>query len=101
MAGPHSNQMTNPYIRSGMDDEGRAWIEVEDTELFDFVEDFLIEDHGLEYLGVRTHDEPGRATCHTMVFDGDLLPKLRTALALIDPQRIHEIYLINNPDPAG
>ena len=92
--------MTKPYIRSGMDEEGRAWVEVEDTELYDFVEDFLTEDHDLEHLWVGTHDEPGRATCYTMVFEGDLLPRIRTALALIDAERIHEIYLINNPDRA-
>lgn len=81
-----------------MDEEGRAWVEVDDTELFDFVEDLLIEDHDLDYLWVGTREEPGCPTCYTMTFEGDLLSKIQAALATIDATQAHEIYVLNNPE---
>jgi hypothetical protein len=84
-----------------MNEFGQAWVTVDDTELFDFVEDYLIESHGLEYVDVVVKDEPAKPSSYTMRFAGDLMSRIEAALAQLNPKEIHEIFLINNPNRPG
>ncbi|MBU1220431.1 hypothetical protein KKF34_06195 [Myxococcota bacterium] len=87
-----------PHIETGTDNDGHALVRVEDTELFDFVEDFLNEQHDLEYLWVLPEENGRSPTSYTLAYPIELLPKVEAALSLLDPREVHEIYLINNPD---
>lgn len=85
-----------PHVSIGDNDAGQVLVTVEDTELFDFVEDVLTEDHHLEYLHVV--ETSGSPPSYIMTFPGDLRPRIEAALAALDPARLREIYLINNPE---
>jgi hypothetical protein len=87
--------MRLPHIEVSRDDAGRVLVTVEDTELFDFIEDHLTEDGELEYLWIRQTDEAGR--CHEMTFPADVAAKVEAALAKLKPSEIEKIFALNNP----
>ena len=86
--------MNLPHISTGIDENGRMWVQVEDTELFDCVED-LLEEHDIDYLWVLPQKDPVR---YTMTFEDGSESKVRAALSLLDPEEVHRIYLINNSE---
>ena len=86
-----------PHIRVGVDQSGHAWVEVEDWELFDNVEDYLIEKHGLIYLWMNTVEATGQPSATTMTFEGSQLGKIKRVLSKLDEREIEKIFQVNNP----
>lgn len=89
---------TLPHIQSGSDSTGRAWVQVDDTELCDYVEDVLLEQFGLEPLQIHVSEVANGPSRYTMTFPGQSMPRILDALSTLDPERVHEIFLLNNPD---
>lgn len=77
--------------------DGCVALEVEDWELLDFIEDYLNETVGLEYdARVPLGGSPER---HRLVFPkGTALVDVSAAVAALDPDKLHLIFLLNNPE---
>jgi hypothetical protein len=72
-------------------------MEVEDTELYDFVEDYLVEKCDIEPEGVTSLDR-GALCVHTMSFCKDIsIQALHEALLDLDPREVERIFKLNNP----
>jgi len=88
--------MNLPHIKYGTNDEGKFFVSVEDTELFDYVDDYLTEECSIEYEHVISSENNG-IPVHTM-----LLSKktnsivLETVLNNLSVVEIEKIYKINN-----
>jgi len=83
-----------------MDQSGHAWVEVEDWELFDNVEDYLTEKHGLVCGGIKTVENPRGTSVTTMTFEGSKIRKIKRVLSKLDEREIVTIFRVNNPkDP--
>ncbi len=88
--------MLLPHIRLWVGEDGRVRLEVEDDELFDFVDDFLCEQGDLEFEWVEVAERSG-LNVHTMVFPTGL--GKATVQALLDglsPDEIESIFELNN-----
>src|SRR4051794_21630506 len=84
-----------PHIRCG-EEGGRVIVQIDDDELFDFVDDYLTEHSDLECETVRFSDSV--ETTNTMLFRvGTLRHKVEAALRKLDPLEVERIYRINNP----
>lgn len=84
-----------PYISIGLSDE---WciVVVEDSELFDFVDDFLTEECDLECEFLKFEDRHG-GQIGTMYFPLDLtLAAIEQSLLKLSPEEIERIYKLNN-----
>ena len=92
--------MSLEHIPTGIDERGQAWVQVDDAELFDYVEDVLVEQHDLQHLWCHSSNDSGRSS-FTMTFHGDLMPRIQAALASLDPEEIRRIYLLNNPESSA
>lgn len=89
--------MDLPHISINRDSDGRVTVEVEDTELYDFVEDHLIEVCNLEFVGA-TSSNRGSLCVYTMFFPKDIaIETLQDALQKIDPEEVVRIFKLNNP----
>ncbi len=88
--------MKLPHIKVDQDNEGITKIEVEDTELFDFIEDYLTEDCDIEYDYMEM-SKRNTLTVYTMFFSKNF-PKeaIEAALAKLEPDQIENIFRINN-----
>lgn len=94
----------HPSIVVGIDaTKQRPFVQVRDTELFDFIEDFLIEEHDIEYLWLEETSEADKAneTLYTMYFETGLLEKLCTALESLEPKLIEQILERNSNEKAS
>lgn len=88
--------MVLPHIRLWVGDDGRVRLEVEDDELFDFIDDFLCEQGDLEFEWVEVTERPG-LNVHTMVFPTGLPEAvLQTLLDRLSPEEIESIFKLNN-----
>ena len=89
--------MELPHISINRDSDERVTVEVEDTELYDFVEDHLIEVCDLEPLGVTSSDR-GPLCVHTMSFPTDIpIQTIQEALQKLDAEELERIFNLNNP----
>lgn len=76
--------------------EGHVVLIVEDTEVFDFVEDILIEQHDLNYAYLETKKANGLET-YTLHFPAINDPtRLQAAVDAIDPNELQRIWNLNN-----
>ena len=76
-------------------EEGRVIVDVDDLELFDFVEDHLIEGCDLCYEYLLPKRPLSQVV--TMAFPTHIsLDRVLTALLKLDPVEIERIFLINN-----
>ncbi len=84
------------HIKVVQDNSGITKVEVEDTELFDFIEDYLTEDCDLKYDYMETSEKEA-LTIHTMFFQKKF-PKevIETALSKLETAQIESIFKINN-----
>ena len=82
----------------------RDWwvVEVDDHELFDFIDDFLTEETEAECVGI-SFDDPKLGTWNRAYFPGtdESHSILTDALARLDPAEIERIYRVNNPLRSG
>ena len=75
---------------------GHVVMLVKDTEVFDYVEDFLIEEHDLEYAYLESEETNG-VTTYTLHFPETNDPtKLQTAVDAIDPDELQRILDLSN-----
>lgn len=88
--------MVPPILTTGTDDVGRPWVQVRDTELFDFVEDELVR-NDLEYLYVRVNDEADGPCLYTMTFSADQMQRVEAVIWSLELAELRRIYEINNP----
>jgi hypothetical protein len=85
-----------PYISVGLNDEGRCIVIVEDSELFDLVDDFLNEECDVKAECFRSEDRPGGEIV-TMYFPLGLAPAtIEHHLLKLSPEEIKRIYALNN-----
>lgn len=85
-----------PHISIGHDDHGRLIVSIEDYELFNYIEDYLAEECGIEYESV-SHSKNEQGHVSTMYFPQKCeISKLENTLGTLEPDYIEEIYAINN-----
>jgi hypothetical protein len=88
------NEVVLPHIHAHMVD-GRPVVDVDDAEVFDFVEDELIERFDLEYEYLQHVEGSGKTR---MVYGpGTSLQSVIDALCSIDPAELDRVYRLNNP----
>ena len=89
--------MKIPHISFGTNADGYLYVTVEDTELFDYVDDYLTEECRIEYSNV-TSSENNNVSIYTMIFPKEtnvyVLSKVIKDLSISEIERI---YKINNP----
>ena len=84
-----------PHIKFVILDDGEYCLVVEDTELNDYVEDFIYE-NGIEIENVSLDNENGLSIYYNY-FEGNLeAEKLIVALKKFDVKEVEAIFKINN-----
>jgi hypothetical protein len=85
-----------PHISIGHDEYGAVAVSVEDYELFDFIDDYVREQCGLDWLD-KSQKENEQGEVHTMYFSKNYdLIEVEKALIKLDPLEIEKIYALNN-----
>ncbi len=88
--------MELPHIKIKQDIAGMTKVEVEDNELFDFIEDYLIEDCDIEYDYMETSKKEA-LTIYTMFFSKIYLKEtIEAALSKLEIAQIQNTFRINN-----
>lgn len=89
--------MKIPHIPISKNDRGHVTVKVEDTELFDYVEDHLIEQHDIEYEHVNCSEENG-LKIYTIHFPKDVTSvSIEQTLGELSHIEIQRIFRLNNP----
>ncbi len=88
--------MNIPHINIGANNEGNLYVEVEDTELFDYIDDYLTGECDIEYEYLISSENDG-IPVYTMIFSKETNSiVLETALNNLSVVEIEGIYKINN-----
>lgn len=88
--------MNIPHINIDSNSEGNLFVSVEDTELFDYVDDYLTEECNIEYDHVIESENNG-VPVYTMIFSKETNKiVLETVISNISITEIEKIYNINN-----
>ncbi len=88
--------MNIPHINVGTSTEGNLYVEVEDTELFDYIDDYLTEECSIEYEHVIPSENNG-IPVYTMFFSKETNSiVLETVLNNLSVVEIEKIYRCNN-----
>ena len=88
--------MNIPHIKIGTNTEGNLFVSVEDTELFDYVDDYLTEECSIEYEHVIPSENNG-IPVYTMYFSKEINKiVIETVLNKLSTVEIEKIYNINN-----
>ncbi len=75
---------------------GHVILIMEDTEVFDFVEDILLEQHSLQYAYLESEETNG-VTTYILHFPETNDPTiLQTVVDAIDPGELQRIWDLNN-----
>lgn len=86
--------MNIPHISLGTNAAGNLFVSVEDTELFDYVDDYLTEECRIEYSHV-TSSENNDVSIYTMIFPKEtnvhVLTKVLKDLPISEIERIYNI----------
>lgn len=84
-----------PYISVGLGEGDRCIVVVEDYELFDFVEDFLVEERDLSCEYLISKDRPGGEIV-TMFFPPGVTAELiEASVSSLSPSEVERIYKLN------
>ena len=85
-----------PHIKIGAQECGQVQIVVEDCELSDFIEDYLVEKCGIEIISISFTEVVGVKTA-TMYFPESVsMLTLEEALSELSQKKIQSIYNLNN-----
>ena len=88
--------MNLPHINTGINTEGNLYVAVEDSELFDYIDDYLTEECSIEYEHVISSENNGMSV-YTMIFSKETNSiVLETVLNNLSVVEIEKIYKINN-----
>ena len=85
-----------PYISVGSDEGNRCVVVVEDYELFDFVEDFLCNEHDLSYEYRTSKERPGGEIIAMFFPLGVSSGDIEVILSRLSPAEVERIYKLNN-----
>ena len=89
--------MKIPHISFGTDPDSYLYVTVEDTELFDYVDDYLTEECRIEYSNV-TSSEINNVSIYTMIFPKETnVHVLSKVIKDLPISEIERIYKKNNP----
>ncbi|CAN0566026.1 unnamed protein product, partial [Laminaria digitata] len=88
--------MAHSIVTTGIDASGRIWVRVMDAEVFDLIEDELVERHGLEYLYLERRPQSEGPGFYTMTFPGAMRQQVESAIAALNPSELRRIFRINN-----
>lgn len=84
-----------PHIEIGLHESGQVQIAIEDYELSDFIEDYLVEKCGVQVDSVSFTEIAG-AEITTMYVDESVgMQMLEEVLSELSPKEIQRIYNLN------
>lgn len=86
-------QYKQPHIVINKKSNGEITIEIDDIELFDFIEDFLIEKCSIEYAFLTDIKNKNRMMHFT---DKYSFETLKSAIQKLDRDEIERVYKLNN-----
>jgi hypothetical protein len=85
-----------PHISIGTHESGCVVLEIEDYELFDFIDDYLTDDCDILYEARTVRERPGGEII-TMYFSHSVSEReIERHLAKLAPEEIESIYKLNN-----
>jgi len=85
-----------PHISLGNSADGRVTVTTDDTEVYDLVEDYLVEKCNLEPEEVL-FSEANAVQAHTMFFPRTVTKEhLQGALEKLDADEIERVFRLNN-----
>lgn len=79
------------YVKLYKYSSGWLYLSIEGTELFDFIDDYIIEQSSIEILYYKIDKET-----HKIYFNQKFEEVLKTHLSKIDNREIKRIYELNN-----
>lgn len=88
--------MDLPYIEIKNSGSNQIVLEIEDTEVFDFIEDYLIEQCDIHYDRLEVSKQKGISIYRLSFLEKFTREELESHLAKLDPFEIEMIYRINN-----
>lgn len=86
-------QYRQPHIVVKKESNGEIIINIDDVELFDFIEDYLIEKCSIEYAFITVSKNWNRIMHFT---DKYSFETIKSAIQSIDGDEIERIYQLNN-----
>ena len=88
--------MKLPHINYGTNDEGSLFVSIEDTELFDYIDDYLTEECDIEY-DYMIPSENNLISTYKLIFSKNIKEKeIEAALSKLSITEIEKIYSLNN-----
>lgn len=85
-----------PHISIAHDVDGMVAVSVEDYELFDYIDDYITEECGFDWLD-KSQCENEQGEVHTMYFDKKhAFEEVEAVLLKLNPLEIRRIYALNN-----
>ena len=85
-----------PYIEVGFDNN-QVVLEVQDLELSDFIEDYLVEECGLEPETIKSGSKDNFKVVKFYFNTSVLQNQIEDALLKLSPTMIESVYKLNNP----
>jgi len=86
-----------PHINIGEHESGRVFLEIGDYELFDFLDDFFVDECDLLYESRTGRPRPGGEII-TMYFPvGVKASRIEECILRLSVSEIERIYSLNNP----
>jgi hypothetical protein len=85
------------HVRAGSDELGRPIVLAEDSEVFAFVQDHLVEVHSFDCLRASGTDAQDASALNTMTFEVEMMCTIEAALSVIDEAAIQDVFELNNP----
>ena len=89
--------MNLPHVAVVVNDLGHVVVEVDDYELFDFIEDYLTEECNLLSEWVSSGEKGTPHAKWAMGFLAECAVELNEVLGRLDARELERIFLLNNP----
>lgn len=87
-----------PHIKIGSWKSDQVVLEIEDTEVFDYIEDYLTEKCDIRYQFME-ESTGGDQNIYKLYFPKSFSREdIESELFKLEPQKIERIYNINNPN---
>ena len=84
--------MNIPHVNIGTNTDGNLYVEVEGTELFDYVDDYLTEECSIEFEHVISSENNGLPV-YTMLFSKEtnsiVLETVLNSLSVVEIEKIY------------
>ncbi len=86
-----------PHISIGTHESGRVFLEIEDYELFDFIDDYLTEKCDIPCESRNSRERPGGEIITLYFPMGTTTQQIEEKLVELPTAEIIRIYSLNNP----